>query len=643
MKILARSDFDDFINSLIEASKKEVFGVQSKGDKFVFDPLESADELRLDYDTTILPPKKYFLPQYETLMEFDPSAPFEVAAAEVTKKNIIVGVHPYDIVAFQQMDTYFLDTHVDDAYLKRRKNTLIIGSDILAVSERGFFGDMGTAYVDEGYDLMLTDLGDRIFLDIGTDAGEELLAYANNLEDASDDDIRAVAAHRQKIEDASKRGLQIGPKVWHDLLEKNFDSEVWTEQSDKCLGCGTCTLVCPTCFCYDVADDVSLDMTSGKRVRTWDGCLLRGFTEVAGGEVFRDKKVDRYRHRFNRKGRYLPDRLSFVACVGCGRCASQCIPDIADPVEVFNMLHERATEEPAEADVAPIPETRAEPKEEVEEEEGLHIPREATLTRVEELTENETLFEIEMDDGEPLGHDPGQFVEVSIMGAGEAPISVSSAPGGKRFELVVRNVGDVTSKLHECAVGDKIGIRGPFGTGFDTEALKGKNLLFVAGGLGIVPARSLINHVIDPQYRDAYDNIAILYGCKRPCEMLFGDEVEKWDARDDIEHYRAVDQCPEGVCWDGEVGVVGKLIPKVTIDPEHTVAVVVGPPIMYRFVIKDLLDAGIADENIVVSLERRMKCGVGKCGHCQINGIYVCQEGPVFYYDEIKDLPEAFS
>ena len=132
----------------------------------------------------------------------------------------------------------------------------------------------------------------------------------------------------------------VKPTGWHDLLEKNYDSEVWKKQSDKCLACGTCTLVCPTCFCYDVQDDIHLDLKTGERTRTWDGCLLRKFTEIGSGEVFREDILDRYRHRFHRKGRYLPDRFGFIACVGCGRCASQCISNIADPVNLINMLFE---------------------------------------------------------------------------------------------------------------------------------------------------------------------------------------------------------------------------------------------------------------------------------------------------------------
>jgi sulfite reductase subunit B len=641
MKVMSKGDFLAFVDVLIEDENLDVEGVKAKGDKFVFGPLDSAKELRLDYDVTILPPKKYFLPQYETIVEFDLSHPFEARRPEHPEtKKVLVGVHPYDIIAIQQMDSYFLDTDITELFFRRRKNTLIIGLDVNNVAEKAFFGDMGTGQVDAGFDLFITDLGDRVAIEIGSIEGERLLHHVQNLEDSMPSDVQRVQEIRDTAAAKASRDLKVKPKGWHDLLDKNYESPVWKENSDKCLACGTCTMVCPTCFCYDVQDDLQLDLKTGERRRTWDGCLLREFTVVASGEVFREDIEDRYRHRFHRKGRYLPDRLGFVACVGCGRCSSQCLPDIADPVNLINKLAESTEEiEEREADTRTM-KTRFEdvaaksPK-------PLHMPQPATIRRAERMTDKESLFEIELDSGEPLNHKPGQFVELSLFGTGEAPISVSSAPGGTSFEIVVRKVGDVTSKLHLMSPGDKVGIRGPFGNGFDVDALKGKDLLFIAGGLGVVPMRSLFNHVLNN--RQDFGEVMILYGCKEPCELLFNTEVSAWGQRDDITHMLTVDTCPEGECWEGNIGVITTLLPKVQFDPKKTMAIVIGPPIMYRFVNRDLLNLGMPEENIIVSLERRMKCGVGKCGHCQMNGVYVCKDGPVFNYKDIKDLPEAFT
>ncbi len=278
-------------------------------------------------------------------------------------------------------------------------------------------------------------------------------------------------------------------------------------------------------------------------------------------------------------------------------------------------------------------------------EESPYLPENATIKNIEQMAENEKLFEIELDNGKSLDHDPGQFVEVSVPGVGEAPISISSSPTkeGSSFELCIRKVGNVTNVIHNMEEGDKVGIRGPYGEGFPVETFKGNDVVFIAGGLGIAPLRSLINYTLDR--RDEFEDVKILYGCKKPCELLYEDEVEEWRDMEDIDYRETVDRCPDEVCWEGNVGVITTLIPGVDIDLDNTYTVVCGPPIMYKFVLQELDDKNIPDERIYLSLERRMKCGVGKCGHCQINGaegeFYVCQDGPVFNYEVVKGYQEA--
>jgi NAD(P)H-flavin reductase len=185
--------------------------------------------------------------------------------------------------------------------------------------------------------------------------------------------------------------------------------------------------------------------------------------------------------------------------------------------------------------------------------------------------------------------------------------------------------------------GSIVGIRGPFGNGFPVDKMKGKDLLFAPGGLGLAPLRSLINQVLDE--RESFGRVIILYGARNPSELLFKDELARWEVRDDMEFHVTVDRGDES--WTGHVGVITTLFPRITVNPRNTVAVTVGPPVMYRFVLMELLSKGIQDGRIYLSLERRMKCGLGKCGHCQINNVYVCQKGPVFSYAQLKELPEA--
>ncbi|MBI4495767.1 MAG: FAD/NAD(P)-binding protein [Deltaproteobacteria bacterium] len=269
---------------------------------------------------------------------------------------------------------------------------------------------------------------------------------------------------------------------------------------------------------------------------------------------------------------------------------------------------------------------------------SIYLPRPAEVVRAEPLTQMERLLEIRLPGGRELNHQPGQFVEVSLFGIGEAPISVSSSPTrGGSFELAVREVGNVTRSLHTLRPGDGVGIRGPFGRGFPVEEMKGQDILIVAGGIGLVPLRSLIHYVLDR--RSEFGRLIVLFGAKTPSEQLFLNELAQWRKSPEMEYRETVDR-PDGA-WKGNVGVITTLFPKISVDPKKTVAVIVGPPIMYRFAILEAQVKGLPDERIIVSLERRMKCGVGKCGHCQIHHLYVCQDGPVFPYSQIKGLKEA--
>lgn len=270
---------------------------------------------------------------------------------------------------------------------------------------------------------------------------------------------------------------------------------------------------------------------------------------------------------------------------------------------------------------------------------SIYLPEMARLKGIRVLTDREKLFSVELPEGIELLHRPGQFVEVSLPGVGEAPIGIASSPtrsnGG--FELCIRRVGFLTNALHMLAPGDKVGIRGPFGQGFPVESFFGKDLLLAPGGMGLPPLRSLIQYICD--HRSQFGRVLILYGARNPAELLFMDELLEWEAAYDMELHITVDRPAEG--WEGNVGVITTLFPKVQVYAPNTVAITIGPPAMYRFVLIELLALGIRESNIWLSLERRMKCGVGKCGHCQINQVYTCLDGPCFSYDRIKNLGEA--
>ncbi|HEQ72522.1 MAG TPA: oxidoreductase [Spirochaetia bacterium] len=270
----------------------------------------------------------------------------------------------------------------------------------------------------------------------------------------------------------------------------------------------------------------------------------------------------------------------------------------------------------------------------------LYLPEAATAVAIRDLTQTEKLFTFKFDSGRELGHKPGQFAEISIPGIGEAPISISSAPGhnGGTFEMGIRRVGNLTTRLHALTEGAKVGIRGPFGTSFPVDGeMLGKDIVFVCGGIGLIPLRSAITYVL--ANRSKYGNVTVLSGTKTPADRLFTDELAQWEKRKDVELLETVDTADAS--WKKRTGVVTTLFQNITIDPANTVAVICGPPVMYKFVLLELRKYDLSGDNVYVSLERHMKCGIGKCGHCQINGLYACQDGPVFRYSEIENVREA--
>jgi sulfhydrogenase subunit gamma (sulfur reductase) len=280
----------------------------------------------------------------------------------------------------------------------------------------------------------------------------------------------------------------------------------------------------------------------------------------------------------------------------------------------------------------------------VEKDNDLYVPEPAKIIDIKKFTALETFFRVQLLNRKSLNHHPGQFVQVTLLGIGEAPISISSPPdkNSHEFELCIRAVGDVTNKIHTLKIGDIIYIRGPYGHGFTDDILstmQGKHILFIVGGIGYVPARSLINKILP--HKDQYEKISILYGCKTPHDRMYVDELAHIAKMgDNVELLEIVDRADAD--WHGYEGVITKLIPIVHFNPSDTIAVIVGPPIMYKFVLTELLQKNMPEKNIYMSLERRMKCGVGKCGHCQMEGIYVCQEGPVFNYADVSHNEEVF-
>lgn len=246
-------------------------------------------------------------------------------------------------------------------------------------------------------------------------------------------------------------------------------------------------------------------------------------------------------------------------------------------------------------------------------------------------------------DADKFKYTCGQFAEISILGTGEAPIGIASSPMDKelvQFTVKKYSTGVVTSTLHNFCPGDMIGIRGPYGNGFPMKDFEGSNLVIVGGGFALTTLRSLTKYILHEKNRGRFKDITVLYGARSPGELIYKSELKQWDQRDDINVHLTVDKGDEN--WKGRVGLVPNVLKEVVPSSKNGIALVCGPLIMVKFTMLPILDLGFKPENIFFSLEMRMKCGIGKCGRCNIGPKYVCKDGPVFTYKELQGLPQEY-
>ena len=270
------------------------------------------------------------------------------------------------------------------------------------------------------------------------------------------------------------------------------------------------------------------------------------------------------------------------------------------------------------------------------------IPYAGIVTKITGQTPDVKTFRVEAPDGGKLfEHLPGQCAMLSVPGISEAMISITSSPTNTEFmEFSVKKCGCLTDWLHSMDEGQMITVRGPYGRHFPVDdELAGKNLVFVAGGIGLAPLRSVINYVRDN--RDKYGRVDIIYGSRSKDDLVYYDEiVNEWMNEPDFHVHLTIDREQEG--WDGHVGFVPNYITEVGLNPVNTCALMCGPPIMIKFSLPNLLQAGFDKTQIFTTMELRMKCGIGKCGRCNIGNKYVCKDGPVFRFDQLDELPDEY-
>lgn len=235
----------------------------------------------------------------------------------------------------------------------------------------------------------------------------------------------------------------------------------------------------------------------------------------------------------------------------------------------------------------------------------------------------------------------GQFAEYSVFGEGECTFCIASSPTRKDYiECSFKKAGKVTAALTRVNTGDTIGFRGPYGNYFPVEEMKGSNVVFISGGIGLAPVRCVIDNVLD--LRNEFKDITIIYGARSVSDLVYKNLLDEWKARQDIKTYITVDPGGETPDWKGDIGFVPAIVEKVAPAAENTFAIICGPPIMIKYTMPVLLKLGFDENKIITTLENRMKCGLGKCGRCNIGNVYVCKDGPVFTYSQLKELPEEY-
>jgi sulfhydrogenase subunit beta (sulfur reductase) len=337
LKILSKSKLAEWIDHLVAGNR--VIAPRTSGGYTTFEELKPGETPDFDYVTSLLPPKKAFLPPREVLIQFESAnGVSQIDPILDDQPTILLGVHTCDLHAIGLLDQAFTRDVPDQHYLNRRQNTTIVSVECLhPCSEHCFCKSMGTVTVPERFDLQMTDIGDDFALEIGSSAGFELLWDFYSFRDSEGQDYTRL--DKVMSEKWSRFSYRLDTDITElpSLLSLSYDHPLWTELGERCLSCGSCNLVCPTCYCFDVHDEIALNQKSGARMRTWDACLLPRFATVAGGHNFRAQRGDRLRHRFMRKGKYLQEAFGLVGCVGCGRCAQACPVEIT-PIDVFNQL-----------------------------------------------------------------------------------------------------------------------------------------------------------------------------------------------------------------------------------------------------------------------------------------------------------------
>jgi sulfhydrogenase subunit beta (sulfur reductase) len=574
---------------------------------------------------------------------FPPNAPLRVGRRTATGVRFtssephptplaFIGVRACELTALEIQDHVLLDGQaIDRDYRARRASVFVVAVECGTPTSTCFCTSMGTGpEVTGSFDVALTELDDGFVVRVGTPAGARLIDSL----DLPPADASAIAAAADVVAGAREAmGTPLDMAGIREALAAVPEHPGWAAVGERCLSCTNCTLVCPTCFCTSVVQRSDLDGTTSTSDRVWDSCFADGFAKVAGGS-FRPHVQDRYRQWLTHKFSTWWDQFGSSGCVGCGRCIAWC-PVGIDVRQELTVIAGVGPVPPSRTSIAPAPVVPFGGPEGELMAPALGGFVTAHVDGSTRETGDTVTLHLRTTDRTLLSGRPGQFVMAALPAFSAAPISVS------RFrrdglDLTIRGAGPATRALIGLERGSTIGLRGPLGRGWPVGEMTGRDVVIVAGGIGLAPLRPLIDACLAK--RGTLGTVRIFLGARTPGDRLYVEEFGRLAVRSDIELKETVDRA--GADWFGRVGIVTQLFDRATWDGHNAVAFICGPERMMQATAEVLSDRGIAADRTWVTLERNMSCGVGLCGHCQLGRFFVCKDGPVF---SLAELGPAFT